>query len=260
MGNAIKVSNLTKLGFDGRPVLENLNVEVGDGEFVALVGPQANGKSTLLRLICGLDKPNSGSIKVLEKPVTGTDPKVGMIFQESLLYPWLKVYDNVTFGPLSRGVDKAQASKDATRWLGMLGLGKFGNKWPYELSGGMQRRAAIAAIMINNPAVLLSDELLGGLDWITRQVIADEFLRIWHETRPAVIYVTHMLEEAVYLSQRVILTTVRPAKVAETFEIKLPEKRWEIPNLRFSKDCAKYVARVRDRFEEEASKVAKRSS
>jgi len=260
MAKAIDVTKVTKIGFDGKPVIQDLNLEVREGEFVALVGPQACGKSTILRLICGLDKPDSGSIKVLGNPVTGPNPKVGMIFQESLLYPWLKVYDNVAFGPVARGVNKEQARKDVMRWLGMLGLDKFWNKWPYELSGGMQRRAAIAAMMINKPSILLSDELLGGLDWITRQVIADDFLRIWYETRPAVIYVTHLLEEAVYLSQRVILTTARPAKVAEQFEVRLPEKRWEVPNLRFSKDCAKYVAQLRDRFEEEALKGVKRSA
>lgn len=246
---AIQIESLVKKMPDGSPILDGVNLEVKNGEFVSLVGPQANGKSTLLRLIAGLDKPTSGSIKVNGKEVSETSQDIGMIFQETVLYPWMKIIDNVTFGPLSRGVEKKVAIEKAKEWLQTLGLGKFLDKWPYELSGGMQRRAAIAMVMVNEPPILLCDELLGGLDLITRTQIADEFLRIWHDRKLAILYVTHLLEEAVYLSQRVYVMSSRPGKIYDEFKIDLPEKRWEVPNLRFSNECVGYVSKVRKQFE-----------
>jgi NitT/TauT family transport system ATP-binding protein len=249
---AIEIQGLEKRMPDGQAILRDVSLEVEDGEFVALVGPQANGKSTLLRLISGLDAPTAGTIRVMGKEVRGIHRDVGFIFQETVLYPWLKVLENVTFGPLSRGVEPKEAEERATEWLSSLGLGKFLHKWPYELSGGMQRRVAIAMVMVNDPKVLLCDELLGGLDLITRNLIADEFLSLWYEKKRTVVYVTHLLEEAVYLSQRVFVMSSRPARIAAEIPIDLPEKRWEIPNLRFSKECAGYVRQVREKFEEMA--------
>ena len=247
---AIELRGVSKRAPDGKPVLEGVDLEVGDGEFVALVGPQADGKSTLLRLIAGLDRADGGTVRVLGEEVRGTNPKVGMVFQETVLYPWMKILENATFGPISRGVDEAKAVEDASKWLNLLGLGKFLHKWPYELSGGMQRRATIAMVMVNNPAVLLCDELLGGLDLITRTLVAEEFLKIWYEQKRTVVYVTHLLEEAVCLSQKVYVMSARPGRIAARYDIQLPEKRWEVPNLRFSKGCADYVSQVRRKFEE----------
>lgn len=246
---AIQIEGLVKKMVDGTPILDGVNLEVKKGEFVSLVGPQANGKSTLLRLTAGLDKPTSGSIKINDSEISGPSQDVGMIFQETVLYPWMKIIDNVTFGPLSRGLEKEVAREKAEEWLQTLGLGKFLDKWPYELSGGMQRRATIAMVMVNNPPILLCDELLGGLDLITRNQIADEFLRIWQDRKLAVLYVTHLLEEAVYLSQRVYVMSSQPGKIYDELEINLPEKRWEVPNLRFSKECVGYVSKVRKQFE-----------
>lgn len=244
---ALEIKGIKK-SLNGKPILENIDLEVEVGEFVSIVGPQANGKSTLLRLIAGLDRADMGSIKILGSELSGTHPKVGMIFQETLLFPWLNIIENVTFGPISRGEDEKEVKEEAAKWLSSFGLEKFLYKWPYELSGGMQRRATIAMVMINKPEILLCDEILGGLDLITRTLIANEFLKLWYERRPTIIYVTHLLEEAVYLSQKVYVMTAKPGKIYEKFNIDLPEKRWEVPNLRFSKECAGYVSKVREKF------------
>ena len=188
----------------GGPVLNHVSLRVEPGSFVSIVGPGGCGKTTLLRLLAGLEPPSAGHVHVGGQIVRGPSPRRGIIFQDANLFPWLSVLKNVTFGPLSVGVNLKDAEARATHWLNFLGLSKFLHRYPHQLSGGMQQRVAIARAIVNEPDLLLADEPFGGLDWITREQVCDELLRLWHTTRKTFIYVTHALEEAVYISQRVM--------------------------------------------------------
>jgi NitT/TauT family transport system ATP-binding protein len=238
---------------EGDLVLKDVSLDVAQGEFVSIVGPGGNGKSVLLRLLSGLEPPSSGTIKLDGEPITGPSPKRGIIFQDSLLYPWMKVIDNVTFGPLSLKKSPEEAREVSLRWLTLLGLKKFQNKLPHELSGGMQSRVSIARVMVNDPDVLLCDEPFGALDWITRETVAEEFLKIWFETKKTILYVTHALEEAVYLSQKVHVMSSKPGTFVQTIPIDLPAKRWEEKELHFREDYAKCVERVRSVYREQSA-------
>lgn len=237
----------------GGLVLNHLNLRVEPGSFVSIVGPGGCGKTTLLRLLAGLEPPSAGHVHVGGQTVHGPSPRRGIIFQDANLFPWLSVLKNVTFGPLSVGVSLKDAEVRATHWLTFLGLSKFLHRYPHELSGGMQQRVAIARAIVNEPDLLLADEPFGGLDWITREQVCDELLRLWHTTRKTFIYVTHALEEAVYISQRVIILSARPGTVAKVIEVNLPEQRWAATDLRFSPEYARLVEEVREIFAEQTA-------
>lgn len=237
----------------GGLVLNHVNLHLAPGSFVSIVGPGGCGKTTLLRLLAGLEPPSAGRIHVGGQPVRGPSPRRGIIFQDANLFPWLSVLKNTTFGPLSVGVSANDAEARATHWLNFLGLGKFLQRYPHELSGGMQQRVAIARAIVNEPDLLLADEPFGGLDWITRQLVCDELLRLWHTTRKTFLYVTHALEEAVYVSQRVVIFSARPGTVAQIIEINLPEDRWAHADLRFSPEYARLVEEVREVFAEQTA-------
>jgi NitT/TauT family transport system ATP-binding protein len=237
----------------GGLVLNQLNLRVEAGSFVSIVGPGGCGKTTLLRLLAGLEPPSAGHIRVGGQPVQGPSPRRGIIFQDANLFPWLTVLKNTTFGPLSVGATLQDAETRATHWLTFLGLGKFLHRYPHELSGGMQQRVAIARAIVNEPNLLLADEPFGGLDWITREQVCEELLRLWHTTRKTFLYVTHALEEAVYVSQRIIILSARPSTVARVIEINLPEQRWAHADLRFTPEYAHLVEEVREVFAEQTA-------
>ncbi|EFO79996.1 ABC transporter related protein [Oscillochloris trichoides DG-6] len=237
----------------GGAVLNQINLHVTSGSFVSIVGPGGCGKSTLLRLLAGLDLPSAGHVLVGGHNVKGPNPRHGIIFQEANLFPWLSVLHNVTFGPLMLGIRHDEAEAKAKHWLNFLGLSRFLHRYPHQLSGGMQQRVAIARAIVNDPDLLLADEPFGGLDWITREQVCDELLRLWHTTRKTFIYVTHALEEAVYMSQRVIVLSSRPATVARSIEINLPDQRWDYPELRFTPEYAHLVEEVRTVFTEQTA-------
>jgi NitT/TauT family transport system ATP-binding protein len=217
-----------RFGADGAGVaaLDGIDLEIPDGQFVAVVGPSGCGKSTLLSLVAGLRRPSSGTVLCDGEPITGPMPrKVGMIFQEANLLPWLSALDNVAFPLKLRRVDKTERLPAARRMLALTGLTGFEDRLPHQLSGGMKQRVAIARGLVQDPAVLLRDEPFASRDEQTRMVLGDELLRIWSETRKTVLFVTHSLNEAVYLADRVIVLSARPGRVVDDVAVDLPRPR-----------------------------------
>jgi NitT/TauT family transport system ATP-binding protein len=215
-------------GADGASVsaLEGIDLEVPDGQFVSVVGPSGCGKSTLLSLVAGLRLPSRGAVLCDGEPITAPMPrKVGMIFQEANLLPWLSAVDNVAFPLKLRRVPKRERLEAAARMLELTGLAGFEDRLPHQLSGGMKQRVAIARGLVQNPAVLLMDEPFASLDEQTRMVLGDELLRIWSETRKTVLFVTHSLNEAVYLADRVIVLSARPGRIVDDVTVDLPRPR-----------------------------------
>lgn len=202
--------------------LSPTDLVIEPGEFVSVVGPSGCGKTTLLQLLGGFLEPSTGALLVGEDPIAGPSPERGVVFQAPTLYPWLSVRGNVEFGPKCRGVGKKTRRADAQRLLDLVGLGDAGDKRPYELSGGMQQRAQIARVLINDPRIILMDEPFGALDQLTRERLQVELLRLWREARKTVVFVTHSVEEAVFLSTRVLVMSARPGRVVLDRRIELP--------------------------------------
>jgi NitT/TauT family transport system ATP-binding protein len=198
--------------------VSDVSLNVAAGEFLCLIGPSGCGKSTLLSLVAGLTEPTSGSIRFRGEPVTGTDPQRGMLFQSPALFPWLTVYDNVMFGPRAQGRRGEEVSATARDLLQNVGLGKFGDAYPKELSGGMRHRAAFARALINQPTVLLLDEPFAALDAITRTSMQQLLLDIWSQFRTSVVFVTHDVGEATLLGDRVILMSPGPGRIYSVLE------------------------------------------
>ncbi len=210
----------------GVPALVDIDLEVPDGQFVSIVGPSGCGKSTLLSLVAGLRQPTSGTVLCDGEPVTAPIPrKIGMVFQEANLLPWLSAIDNVAFPLKLRGVPRRARREAAARMLELTGLRGFEDRLPHQLSGGMKQRVSIARGLVQDPAVLLMDEPFASLDEQTRMVLGDELLRIWAETRKTVLFVTHSLSEAVYLADRVIVLSARPGRIVDDVEVNLPRPR-----------------------------------
>jgi NitT/TauT family transport system ATP-binding protein len=206
--------------------LDRVDLDVPDGQFVTVVGPSGCGKSTLLSLVAGLRQPSSGVVLCDGEPMTAPMPrKVGMVFQEANLLPWLSAVDNVAFPLKLRRVPKRERLDAARRMLELTGLAGAEDRLPHQLSGGMKQRVAIARGLVQNPAVLLMDEPFASLDEQTRMVLGDELLRIWSETRKTVLFVTHSLNEAVYLADRVVVLSARPGRVLDDVMVDLPRPR-----------------------------------
>ena len=207
--------------YEGIAVLAGVNLDVEPSEIVAIVGPSGCGKSTLLRLVSGLDTRFDGRIAVGDRDVSGPDRSVGVVFQEPRLFPWLSVADNVAFGLPDRGSSRARALVRET--LDVVGLALFTSALPKELSGGMAQRAALARALVTEPQVLLLDEPFSALDAFTRMRLQDHLLAAWSRYRPTLVLVTHDLDEAVYLADRVVLLTDRPGRVSDVLRV-APER------------------------------------
>lgn len=193
--------------------LEGVCLAIAEGDFVCLVGPSGCGKTTLLRIIAGFTPPPEGSVRLDGTPIQGSDHQRGVVFQQPALYPWLNVKENVEFGPKMRGIQKDRRRELAEYYLRMVKLWEFRSKAPYELSGGMQQRVAIARVLANDPRILLMDEPFGALDALTREHLQEELLKIWKTTRKTVFFITHSVEEACYLGTKIVVMSPRPGRI-----------------------------------------------
>ncbi len=233
--------------------LDNINLHVDDGEFVTIVGPSGCGKTTFINLCDGLLKPTSGKIDIDGKQVTGPGIDRGMVFQDSCLMPWRTVFKNVIFGLECQGLDNAEGQERARKFIKLVGLQGFEDHYPHELSGGMQQRCNLARALTVDPKILIMDEPFASLDAQTREIMQKELLRIWSEARKTVLFITHQINEAIYLADRVIVFGARPGKVKQTIKIDLPRPR----DLSLKRDprFLELENRVWEQIEEEVKKT-----
>jgi NitT/TauT family transport system ATP-binding protein len=210
---------------DGELVaIEDFNLDIMDGEFVCVLGPSGCGKTTLLRIIAGLEEPTSGKILLKNKEITGPGSDRGMVFQEFGLFPWRSVRKNIEFGLEIRKIPKEERRAISDRYIDLVGLKGFETSHPNELSGGMKQRVGIARALANDPAILLMDEPFGALDAQTRNLMQKELLRIWSEMKKTVVFITHSVDEAVFVADRVVVMSARPGKIKSIFDVE-----WERP-------------------------------
>jgi NitT/TauT family transport system ATP-binding protein len=205
--------------------LEPTSVTIGDNDFVTILGPSGCGKSTLLRIIAGLDRPTAGTVSLNGRTITGPGADRGMVFQSYTLFPWLTVAENIAFGLREKGMSAPEQSKIVAAYIDRVGLKGFENHWPKQLSGGMQQRTAIARALANDPAMLLLDEPFGALDNQTRGLMQELLLGIWEREKKTVLFVTHDIEEAIFLASRVLVMSARPGRIKTDLKIDLPYPR-----------------------------------
>jgi NitT/TauT family transport system ATP-binding protein len=205
--------------------LEPIDLGVGDNDFVTILGPSGCGKSTMLRIVAGLDRPSSGRVILDGREIEGPGADRGMVFQSYTLFPWLTVRDNIAFGLRERGISQGERRKIADEFIVRVGLTGFENHWPKQLSGGMQQRTAIARALANDPKILLLDEPFGALDNQTRALMQEMLLGIWERDQKTVLFVTHDIEEAIFLGSRVIVMSARPGRIKAEIGIDLPHPR-----------------------------------
>ncbi len=217
------VSKIFSVGNERVEALHKVDLIVGKGEFVCLIGASGCGKSTLLRIVAGFEAPTSGDVRVYDAPITGPGSDRGMVFQDYALFPWMTVRANIAFGPKQKGLK--DASDIAARYLDMVGLSTFADRYPYQLSGGMKQRVAIARVLANEASLLLMDEPFGALDALTREQLQDELLEIWSRTKVTILFVTHSVEEATLLADRVVVMTAGPGRIESDNLIRLSRPR-----------------------------------
>jgi len=228
--------------------LDDLDMTIADGEFVCLLGPSGCGKTTILRIVAGLEPATEGSVLVHGKNVSSAGPDRGMVFQEFSLFPWRTVRRNIEFGLEIRGVPERQRHEASSRLVDLVGLKGFEDAHPDELSGGMRQRVGIARALANEPAVLLMDEPFGSLDAQTRNLMQKELLRIWSATKKTVLFVTHSVDEAVFLADRIMVMTARPGKIREVIPVSLPRPR-DRTSAEFIAVRGKVLAELDEEFE-----------
>jgi NitT/TauT family transport system ATP-binding protein len=205
--------------------LRDVNLSINKGEFVCLIGASGCGKSTLLRIMAGFETASGGAARMWSKPITEPGPDRGMVFQDYALFPWLTVRDNIAFGPTERSRPKNEVRDKVESFIDLVGLRKFAEAYPHQLSGGMKQRVAIARVLANDAEVVLMDEPFGALDAMTRERLQEELLDIWQRTGLTVVFVTHSIEEAIYLSDRVVVMTPSPGKIESDNPVTLVRPR-----------------------------------
>ena len=249
MSGAIAIDDVSKAyALRGNTVeaVRNLSLTIGDGELVSLVGASGCGKSTLLTLVAGLAPPSAGEIRIDGAPVTRPQTGIGFVFQDPVLLDWRRALDNVMISVEARALPPADYRQRARDLLRSVGLAGFEERYPYELSGGMRQRVSICRALIHEPPVLLMDEPFGALDALTREQLMLDLLRIWQAHRKTVLFVTHSISEAVFLSDRVVVLTPRPARIQEIIPIDLPRPR--VLKLQQSPEFASYKDRIYEIF------------
>ena len=258
---AIELINVSRrfLTPDGKSMtaLRNFNMAVQRGEFVAVVGPTGCGKSTTLNLVTGLAKPSAGQVRVFGEPVSGIDPRIGFAFQTDALFPWRSVIDNVVAGPLFRGMPRDEAYAKGRDWLARVHLSAHAEKYPHQLSGGMRKRVALAQTFINEPQILLMDEPFSALDVQTRVLMHEELLRLWSQAQASVIFVTHDLEEAIALADKVYVLTSGPATVKSVYPIEIPRPR-VVSEIRYDKSFIDISRTIWEDLRDEVQRSAAR--
>lgn len=228
MKSSISISNVNRIykDSDGNRVeaLKDVDLEIKPGEFISIIGPSGCGKTTLLRLIAGLDKPQTGQLFIDGAEITGADPSRGYVFQQGSLFPWLSVRNNIAYGLRARNVYKSK-KENIENYIELVGLKGFEKSYPHQISGGMAQRVAIARALINEPKALLLDEPMGALDSFTRADLQDKLLELWKKDGTTMVLVTHDIDEAIYLSDRIVIMTPRPGKISKIIDVNLSRPR-----------------------------------
>jgi ABC-type nitrate/sulfonate/bicarbonate transport system ATPase subunit len=224
----LTVHGVTKrftVGDDEVEALAPVDLTIPKGEFVCMIGASGCGKSTLLRIIAGFEEPTTGDVSIDGMPVIGPGSDRGMVFQDYALFPWMTVRQNISFGPRQRHLPREEIDRTTDEFVRMVGLERFADRYPSQLSGGMKQRVAIARVLANNANILLMDEPFGALDALTREQLQNELLQIWKRTCVTTIFVTHSVEEAVLLADRVLVMSAGPGRIDSDFRIELPRPR-----------------------------------
>jgi len=235
--------------------IHDVTLTVEPGQFCAIVGPTGCGKSTTLAQVSGLERPSAGSVSVGGRIVEGITSGVSYMFQADSLFPWKTVLGNVMIGPVLVGTPKKAAEKLALDWLRRVGLAGFEDRYPHQLSGGMRKRVAMAAALINNPRILLMDEPFGALDVQTKAIMQTELLGLWEELRPSVLFITHDLDEAVALSDRVVIMTSSPGTVKDVFDVDLPRPRGDVQEIRHEERFLEIQGRIWESLRDEVTRA-----
>jgi len=235
--------------------IRDVTLTVEPGQFCAIVGPTGCGKSTTLAQVSGLERPSAGSVSVGGRIVDGITSGVSYMFQADSLFPWKTVLANVMIGPILLGTSKKEATALALDWLRRVGLAGFEDRYPHQLSGGMRKRVAMAAALINNPRILLMDEPFGALDVQTKAIMQTELLTLWEELRPSVLFITHDLDEAVALSDRVVIMTSSPGTVKDVFDIDLPRPRGNVQEIRHEERFLDIQGRIWESLRDEVTRA-----